>query len=607
MTTTIKSTELDFNTIKNNLKVFLAGKDEFADYNYEASGLSNILDVLAYNTHYNGLIANFALNESYLSTAQLRSSLVSLAEGIGYIPKSKTSSAATVNLNINTGDLAGRPSTLSLPKGTKFTSSVDDVTYTFQTTETLNATDNGFGLYEFKTADSSKAITLKEGIAKSKTFLVGSDSLNDVYIIPDKNIDMETAVVKVYETSSDTSFTSYISLGKATTINANTRLYIMKEAPNSFFELTFGDGVTLGKAPEAGNKVVVEYLQVKGPEANTAAAFTANSKVTVQGTAFNVNSITVTNSIGGSEKESMESIRKNAPFQYATQNRMVTAADYGTLVLTNYGTLIKDIQAFGGEDALKPEFGVVFLSMVFNDEVTAETIVTTKNSITDLADQLSVVGFDIKFDDPVKTFIETEVFFQFNPKLGSLSLNTIQDSVQLAIDTYFTNNVGKFNQSFRKSNLLNDIDEVDTAVLSSRANIKVQRRFTPALDRLEDHTLRYPISLAEADDKNTIVKTTPFQFKGMTCIIENKLNSNKLQVKALDDQSIQADNIGSYNPSTGVISIVGLTVQSVIGGDAFIKVSAVPANESAISPLRNDILDYDRGPSFASAVNVTTS
>ena len=607
MATTIKSTELDFTNIKNNLKSFLATKDEFNDYNFEASGLSNILDVLAYNTHYNGLIANFALNESYLSTAQLRSSLVSIAEGIGYIPKSMASSTATVNLSINTGDLANRPSTLSLAKGTKFTSSVDDITYTFQTVETLTATDNGYGFYEFKTADGSKKISLKEGVAKTKTFIVGPDSLDDVYIIPDKNIDMETAEVKVYQTASDTAFTTYGNLTKATTINADTRLYIMKEAPNQFYELTFGDNITLGKAPEAGNKVVVDYLQVKGSAANTASTFSATNKVRVEGQDFTVNVVTTADSLGGSDKESMASIRKNAPFQYATQNRMVTSVDYSTLVLSNYGTLIKDIQAFGGEDALEPEFGVVFLSIAFNDDVDADTITSTKDSIVDLAEQLSVVGFDIKFEDPVKTFIETEVFFQFNPKLGSLSLNTIQDKVQEEIDSYFTTNIGKFNQSFRRSNLLADIDNVDTAILSSRANIKVQRRFTPTLDSLQDHKLRYPVGLAEPDDKNTIITTTPFQFNAKTCVIKNKLSSNKLQIVSLDDQSIEADNIGSYSAATGIVSIVGLRVQSVIGGDAFIKVTATPGNQSAISPLRNDILEYDQGPSFASAVSVTTT
>ena len=155
MATTIKSTDLDFSTIKNNLKISLAEKSEFSDYNFEGSGLSNILDVLATNTHYNALIANFALNESYLSTAQLRSSLVSLAEGIGYIPKSKTASKATLTLSTNTGDLSGRPSTLSLPTGTKFTSTVDDVTYTFQTRQTVTATDNGYGYYAYKTPTGS--------------------------------------------------------------------------------------------------------------------------------------------------------------------------------------------------------------------------------------------------------------------------------------------------------------------------------------------------------------------------------------------------------------------------------------------------------------------
>ncbi len=607
MATTIKSTELDFNTIKNNLKTSLSEQSEFSDYNFEGSGLSNILDVLATNTHYNALIANFALNESYLSTAQLRSSLISLAEGIGYIPKSKTASKATITLSTDTGDLSGRPSTLSLPTGTKFTTTVDDVTYTFQTRETVTATDNGYGYYAYKTPTGSLNINVLEGIAKTKTFFVGPDSVDDVYIIPDKNIDMETAVVNVFQSANDITSTGYINISKASTINENTKLYIMKESPNGFYELTFGDGVTLGKAPVAGNKIVVEYLQVNGSKANGATAFTANNRIQVGASNYDVTPITNINSIGGAEEETMASIRKNAPFQYATQNRMVTAVDYSTLVLSNFGTLIKDIQAFGGEDALKPEFGAVFLSIVFNADVTEDTVTTTKNSIRDLAKQLAVVGFDIKFEDPVTTFVETEIFFQFNPKLGSLSLTTVQDNVQTEINRYFTNNIGKFNQSFRRSNLLNDVDEVDTAVLSSRANIKLQRRFTPTTNTLQDHTLRYPVGLSEPDDVNFVIKTTPFQFGEKTCIIKNKLSSNKLQVISSDDDSVVVDNIGSYNSATGVISIVGLNVAQVIGGDAFIKVSATPANQSAISPLRNDILEYDQGPSFATGVVVTTT
>ena len=149
MATTIKSTSLDFEAIKNNLKTFLAAKDEFADYNFEASGLSNILDVLAYNTHYNGLIANFALNESFLGTAQLRSSIVSLAEGVGYIPDSKTSSVGIVRLSTSLAGVANRPSKIQLASGIKFNATVDDITYVFQTQESISADDDGQGFYEF--------------------------------------------------------------------------------------------------------------------------------------------------------------------------------------------------------------------------------------------------------------------------------------------------------------------------------------------------------------------------------------------------------------------------------------------------------------------------
>ena len=199
MATTIKSTALDFTAIKNNLKTFLADKPEFADYNFEASGLSNILDVLAYNTHYNALTANFALNESFLGTAQLRSSLVSLAEGIGYIPDSKTSSKAIVNLSMNLSGVSGRPTIIQIASGFKFNATVDDTDYVFQTQVDLSATDDGAGIYELKTSTGSEDIDIFEGTSRVKTFLASKSEENAVYVIPDELLDIETAVVRVYE------------------------------------------------------------------------------------------------------------------------------------------------------------------------------------------------------------------------------------------------------------------------------------------------------------------------------------------------------------------------------------------------------------------------
>ena len=611
MVTTIRSTDLDFTTIKNNLKLSLKNNTEFKDFNYEGSGLSNLLDVLAFNTHYNALIANMALNESYLTTAQLRSSVVSLAEAIGYMPASKAASSATVNLSVNTGNLSGRPSVLTLPRGTKFNTTVDDVSYVFETTGTITATDDGFGLYIFKDNLDRQNITIKEGVNVSKTFIVSEDSIDSVYVIPDKNIDTTTAFVSVFDDLSTTNFSTFTDLKLADTIDDQSKLYILRETPNGFYELSFGDGFTLGKAPQAGNKIVIEYLSTNGPIANGATTFTPTAQVNVPtptgSNLFNLTTTTITKSVSGSEVETLESIRKNAPFSYASQNRMVTASDYATLVKRNFGFLIKDIQAYGGEDAVRPEYGCVFLSIVFKDDVTQETIDKTKGDIIALGKQLQVITFDIKFEDPDTTFLETSVFFQFNPKFTSSSVQEIQSRVDDVVTNYFTNNTGLFDQSFRRSNMLALVDEVDPSVLSSRAELKLQKRFVPFIGTTESATIRYASPIAEPDPVKNTVTSTPFFLDGNRVEIRNEVNSTKLQLILTTDGSVYVDNIGEYAPSTGVVSLTGIKVDTIIGGNDFIKISADAANPSVSSPGQNQIVVFDDGPSFVQATVVTTS
>ena len=609
--TTIKSTALDFTAIKNNLKVFLSQQDEFTDYNFEASGLSSVLDVLAYNTHYNGLIANFALNESYLGTAQLRSSLVSLAEGIGYIPDSMNASQGIVNLSLNLESLTNRPTTVSLASGVKFNAVVDGVSYVFQTQEEIIATDNGSGSYTFTTADNVADIKIFEGTSTTKTFNITAQTENAAYIIPDQTIDIDTAIVRSFETPSSSSFTTFTDLRKTTSLTSNSTVYILKETPKGDYEITFGNKTVLGRSPVAGNKVTVEYLSVAGADANGAKVFTPQSQVTVNNENFALQVSTVSNSFGGSEKETEESIRTTAPFQYATQNRAVTAEDYATLVQRNFGSLLNDISSFGGEDALEPEFGVIFLSLLFssaieNDTVSGEAIKqATKDSIRNLFRDLSVASFDIKYTDPVISFIETNVFFQFNPNLTTLTENTIKNNVQSTVSQYFADNTGKFKQSFRRSNLLTLIDAVSPAILSSRMEVKMQRRFTPTLTAIQNHTLRYPQSIARADDENFRVTSTPFTFNGKTCIIRNRLSSNILEVFDTVNTEVEVDNVGSY--AEDIVSIVGLQIDAIPSGDSFIKVSIVPDNQSFVTPLRQDVLNHDIGKSLVEVVEVDTN
>ena len=594
MATTIKSTELDFNTIKNNLKLFLAQKPEFADYNFEASGLSNLLDVLAYNTHYNALLANFALNESFLSTAQLRSSLVGLAGSLGYNVGSRKASFAVVNLSVTN---PSNPSSMTMPAGTTFTTTINNKSYTFQTRDSLRATNDGSNVYNF-TLGGNRNIPIYEGVSKTKTFIAGPTNENDTYVIPVTNLDLDTVVVKVYTSLTSNNYLLYTNIINATTIDQTSRIYVMKESPNGYYELTFGNGVRLGQSPSAGDKIEVTYTTVAGPEANGGRTFAPTG--TLDGRTINVTTTSV--STNGSYKEEIESIRKNAPFQWAAQNRMVTAEDYAALTLRNFSNVINDIKTWGGEEHTTPKYGTVFMSIVFDTDDTT-VIENTKSSITTLGKDLSVASFNIEFVDPVETYLEVSTVFQFNPNLSSLSQTAIEDAVKLTMQTYFDTNVGGFNQSFRRSRLLTDIDATDDAILSSRADIKMQNRFVPnALAPLQ--TIYFPAAISAPDDVNRIIESETFFYNGKVCNLKNKLESDVLQVIEVATGLPLIDNVGTYSATDGTLSLVNFT-GTLISGNHF-KITAIPANQSVINPLRNNILTYDAQASRARAVLTDT-
>ena len=619
MATTIKSTALDFTSIKQNLKDYLKAQTEFKDYDFEASGLSNILDVLAYNTHINGLTSNFALNESFLGTAQLRSSVVSLATGIGYIPDSMTASQATVQLSVDLSAVSGRPATVDLPAFSKVTANVDDVSYTFMTKEVFTAADDGAGNYIFKTSGGSSAIPIFEGTQKTKTFLVGEFNESDVYIIPDLNMDASTVIVRVYESYGSSSNTVYNNITGATTISPTSTIFILKETPNGFYQLSFGGNGVLGLSPAAGNAIELEYIATNGAVANGATTYTASSQVTVLGIAYNLTVSNPTKSVGGDAKETVESIRRNAPFQYATQNRMVTPEDYTSIINRNFSTLIDDIVSWGGEDNAEPKFGTVFSSIKFEDDVDADTIAATKESIKELVKQLAVISFDIEFADPVQTFIEADIFYQINPNLTTLSNNAISTTINTKVSNYFTTTLGKFGKSFRRSNLLTLVDEVSPAVLSSRAVIRMQQRITPTVNVKNSFTINFPSDLSQPIISNTptpedyVVRSSLFTVNGETCQIINETyavagvgySSNKLQIISAGSGTVVVDNIGSYDASNRRVNIVSFTPNGLLGGNGKIKISVLPANQSAISPLRQNILEYDDTESVITPVTVT--
>ena len=383
MATTITSTELDFQDIKSKLKVFFKQDPAFTDYNFEGSGLNSLLDVLAYNTHFSGLIANLALNESYLGTAQLRNSVVSLAESLGYIPGTRNSSQSTIGLTINPAGGYPFDQVYSFQPGELvLRGSMDGNVYTFTNRKTITADAQGTNIYTFNPFDDKDAsVVVFEGDERKEQYLVDG-SENALYVIPDQNIDQSTAIIKVYKDPGSAvtglgAYTVYKDIFDVSSITDQSTLYVLRESPNQFYELTFGAFNSLGVAPIAGNVVNVNYLRASGTTANGISTFRLISTLKMGDYIVKPDEVTLTTlttSAGGTDKEDIESIRKKAPFQYSAQNRMVTPLDYEALILRKYGNFITDIICWGGEDNLPPEYGTTFTSIIFKDNLSLSLI-----------------------------------------------------------------------------------------------------------------------------------------------------------------------------------------------------------------------------------------
>jgi len=599
MATTIRSTQLDFDTIKGRLKDFLKQQTEFADYDFEASGLSNILDVLAYNTHFTGLTANFALNESFINSAQLRSSVASLAEGLGYVPKSYSSAQADLNLSVIVS-ATSRPTSITLPRNTQFTSSVNGVTYTFQTRENFIATDDGNGLYQFINLTDGVAIPVFEGTEKTKTFFVGDVADNQIYVIPDVTMDTNTIRVRVFPTASSSLFDTYTNINKAIRITNDSKFYQIKEVPNGYYEIIFGDGITTGKAPVAGNKIVIDYLSTQGTVANDASAFTASADVTISGVDYTLTTTTEAVAAGGAYKESIESIRQNAPIAFTSQRRLVTAEDYKAQIQSNFGAFLDDVTAYSGADSIPAIYGITYVGLKFKSGVTATRQQTVKDEIkTDLTDNMAIMSITTEYVDPITTFLEISTTFNLDPDLTGSTSQAIQTTVQNTINNYFTTNLKKFNKVFRRSNLLTQIDAIDSAILNSKMEIKIRQGFIPTTNVSLSYDINFPVALAEPDDVVSTFESSQFTFNSQTCAIKNQLSTTKLQIVSIDG-TIEVDNIGSYNNLTGVVTLTGFKPTAFEGDE--ITVSITPANQNTIRPLRNYVLDIDTTKSTSRAV-----
>ena len=453
----ISTENLDFDGIKNELKSFLMGQDKFSDYNFEGSGLSVLLDVLSYNTHYNALYTNLAVNEAFLDSASKRNSVVSKAKELGYVPTSYR--AATTQLNVLFSFLSSfNDSYIELPKFTRFYSKGDNVVYNFYTTQSYISYRNN-KTYSFKN------IEVKQGTPLQYRYVVTNDTL---YKIPNKNVDITTLKVTVQDNLSSSTYEIFKSSNSILELDANHLVYFVKEIDNEYYQIEFGDGV-VGKKLTVGNVVTLEYMTCDGESANELTSFSYGGKTfsTAQSVIVNVN----TPSFGGSGLESIESIKYNAPHYYTAQNRCVTAEDYKTLILSNFPET-KSVIVWGGEENVPPVYGNIYISII---PKSGETLTTTEKNIliNDILKPRQMIATHNVFVNPFYIKLLLNVTYYYNPNKTNLYSNDISQIILNKILDYNQENLINYGGVFRQSNVTNIIDNCDASIQNSNINAKM--------------------------------------------------------------------------------------------------------------------------------------
>ena len=453
----ISTENLDFDGIKNELKSFLMGQDKFSDYNFEGSGLSVLLDVLSYNTHYNALYTNLAVNEAFLDSASKRNSVVSKAKELGYVPTSYR--AATTQLNVLFSFLSSfNDSYIELPKFTRFYSKGDNVVYNFYTTQSYISYRNN-KTYSFKN------IEVKQGTPLQYRYVVTNDTL---YKIPNKNVDITTLKVTVQDNLSSSTYEIFKSSNSILELGANHLVYFVKEIDNEYYQIEFGDGV-VGKKLTVGNVVTLEYMTCDGESANELTSFSYGGKTfsTSQSVIVNVN----TPSFGGSGLESIESIKYNAPHYYTAQNRCVTAEDYKTLILSNFPET-KSVIVWGGEENVPPVYGNIYISII---PKSGETLTTTEKNIliNDILKPRQMIATHNVFVNPFYIKLLLNVTYYYNPNKTNLYSNDISQIILNKILDYNQENLINYGGVFRQSNVTNIIDNCDASIQNSNINAKM--------------------------------------------------------------------------------------------------------------------------------------
>ena len=577
----LEVTDLDFDTIKGNLKTYLKGQSEFTDYDFEGSGLSTLLDILAYNTHYNAFMANMLANEMFLDTAVKRNSVVSHARHLGYTPTSSTAPIAYLNVTVN--DATG--GSLTMSAGHIFTTVISGQSYQFVNivARTIQPSD---GVYLFSN------VPVYEGTYITTNFTHNASNADEKFILNNDNVDISTLVVAVQTSAADTTTTTYTKANNLVDVTATSTAFFVQETTNDEWEIYFGDDV-VGKKLTDGNIVKATYVITNETEANGASVFQSSGAI---GTGTNITVATASAAGGGAIPENIGSIKYNAPFSYATQNRAVTAADYKALLHQLYPN-IESVAVWGGEYASPVVYGKVYMSI--RPKTGYNLTTTTKANLVQALKDYTVASITPEFTDPVIIKIIPTVSFKFNDSSTTKTGADLETEVTTMIENFSDTDLEKFEQIFRFSNFTTKIDNVDTAIVSNITNIRASFDQAPTLATATKYTIPFENSIEHSagniSGQGVVAWSTGFIIEGNTNTLyfdDDGAGNMKTYYLTGSTKTTVDPEAGTINYTTGEIIINSINITSVSNASGTITFTMKPASNDLV-PVRNQVFQID--------------
>ena len=584
-------TELDFDEVKSNLKTYLKAQTEFKDYDFEGSGMSILLDSLAYNTHYLGFNANMAANEMFLDSASLRSSVVSHAKMLGYEVSSARASKATINISLNTSK-----TTATMPAGTSFASTIDGTSYQFVTISDITGTNTGSAV----PFDSTE---IYEGTYITTKYIVDNSDIDQRFIITDNRADTTTLTVKIQNSISDATATTYTKATDISQLSRSSTVYFLQEIESGKFEVYFGDGI-VSQSLSDGNIVFLQYVVTNKTLANGSFSFTSPSAID---TVTNITITTVANASGGAEPETIQSIKLNAPLDYAAQGRAVTTEDYRLYARKLFANT-QTVSVWGGEDgsyntssgvSATAEYGKVFISI---KSTTGENLTTTQKDqlIKDL-EPYKVASITPVIVDAETTSLILGITYSYDSNTTTNSATELSALVNQTLQSYNTSELNTFNAPFRHSQLQGLVDGTDTSILMNTTTVTMARLFTPTTTGSTSYTINFnnafynPVS----GYQNSVIASTGFYIaSASTEYFFDDDGSGNLRIYsiAVGVKTYYSSTAGTVDYVNGLITINGILISSASNVDGVtstqIRITAL-SDSNDIIPVRNQLLEID--------------